>query len=134
MKRKQLFFALILGLCLALFCACAALAEDPLKVSMGLETNQFSEPKEITISISVSNVGESDMPGPVTLYYPSGKQVDEFGSPTLAVGVSKNWSGTWNVTSQELEAGKLTPAAAALARLYLKGEQRRRRANLKHEH
>ena len=48
---------------------------------MALETNQFSAPKEITVSISVTNVGESDMPGPVTLYYPSGKQVEEFGSP-----------------------------------------------------
>ena len=38
------------------------------------------------------------------------------------------------VDQVELEAGKLTPAAAALARLYLKGEQRRRRANLKREH
>ena len=108
MKRKQLFFALILGLCLALFCACAALAEDPLKVSMGLETNQFSEPKEITISISVSNVGESDMPGPVTLYYPSGKQVEEFGNPTLSVGTTKSWKGKWKVTQAELEAGRIT--------------------------
>ncbi len=38
------------------------------------------------------------------------------------------------VDQVELDAGKLTPAAAALARLYLKGEQRRRRANLKREH
>ena len=108
MKRKLLFFALVLGLCLALFCACAALADDPLKVSMGLETNQFSEPKEITVSISVSNVGESDMPGPVTLYYPSGKQVEEFGSPTLSVGTTKSWKGKWKVTQEELEAGRIT--------------------------
>jgi uncharacterized repeat protein (TIGR01451 family) len=48
------------------------------------------------------------MPSPVTLYYPSGKKVEEFGSPTLAVGASKNWSGQWTVTQKELEAGKIT--------------------------
>ena len=109
MKRKHLIFALALGLCLALFCAAAALAaDDPLKVSMGLETNQFSEPKEITVSISVSNVGEGDLPGPVTLYYPSGKQVEEFGSPTLNVGTTKSWTGKWKVTQAELDAGRIT--------------------------
>ena len=104
MKRKLWIFALAAVLLLGLFCASAAAAgDDPLKVSMALETNQFSAPKEITISISVTNVGESDMPGPVTLYYPSGKQVEEFGSPTLSVGTTKSWSGKWKVTQAELE-------------------------------
>ncbi len=109
MNRKHWIWILAAALLLALLCASAALAaEDPLKVGMALETNQFSEPKEITVSISVSNVGESDMPGPVTLYYPSGKQVEEFGSPTLSVGTSKNWSGKWKVTQAELDAGRIT--------------------------
>ncbi len=99
--------ALALGLLLVLFCASALAADDPLKVSMEFSTSKFTEPKEITVSITVSNVGEGDMPGPVTLYYPSGKQVEEFGAPTLAVGMSKNWSGTWMVTKDELEAGKI---------------------------
>ncbi|MBQ9211611.1 MAG: hypothetical protein IJ153_07930 [Clostridia bacterium] len=109
MNRKLSIFALVAALLLVFVCGSVALAaDDPLKVSMGLETNQFSEPKEITVSISVSNVGESDMPGPVTLYYPSGKQVEEFGSPTLSVGTSKNWSGRWKVTQAELDAGRIT--------------------------
>ena len=109
MNRKRVIIAVLLGLLLALVCASSALAaDDPLKVSMELSNNKFSEPAEITVSITVSNVGEGDMPGPVTLYYPSGKQVEEFGAPTLAVGMSKNWSGTWKVTQKELEAGKLT--------------------------
>ena len=109
MNRKHWIVALAAALLLALLCGSAALAaEDPLKVGMALETNQFSEPKEITVSISVSNVGESDMPGPVTLYYPSGKQVEDFGSPTLSVGTSKNWSGKWKVTQPELDAGRIT--------------------------
>ena len=109
MNRKYWVIGLIAALLLALLCGSAALAaDDPLKVSMALETNEFSEPKEITVSISVSNVGESDMPGPVTLYYPSQKQVEEFGSPTLSVGASKSWTGKWKVTQAELDAGRIT--------------------------
>ena len=109
MNRKYWLFALAAALLLTLFCGSAALAaDDPLKVSMALETNKFSEPTEITVSISVTNVGESHMPGPVTLYYPSGKQVEEFGSPTLSVGTTKPWSGKWKVTQAELDAGRIT--------------------------
>ncbi len=108
MKRRFWIFSLA-ALLLVLLCGSAALAaDDPLTISMALETNQFSEPKEITVSISVTNVGESDMPGPVTLYYPSGKQVEEFGSPTLSVGTTKSWSGKWKVTQAELDAGRIT--------------------------
>ena len=108
MIRKRLLLALVLGIALVLLCASAALADDPMKVSMELSTNKFSAPKSIKVSITVTNVGDVDMPGPVKLFYPSGKQVEEFGSPTLAVGASKNWSGDWTVTQKELEAGKIT--------------------------
>ena len=108
MIRKRLLLALVLGIALVLLCASAALADDPMKVSMELSTNKFSAPKSIKVSITVTNVGDVDMPGPVTLYYPSGKKVGEFGSPTLAVGASKNWSGDWSVTQKELDAGKIT--------------------------
>ncbi len=109
MKRKQLGLVLALTLVLALLCAVSALAaSDSLKFNMELSSSKFTEPKTITVSITVTNVGESDLPGPVTLYYPSGKQVEEFGSPTLTVGSSKNWSGPWTVTEKELEAGKIS--------------------------
>ncbi len=111
MNRKHWLVALAAAMLLVLLCGAAAMAEsipDPLKVSMALETNKFTEPKEITVSISVTNVGESDLPGPATLYYPSGKQVEEFGSPTLSVGTVKTWSGKWKVTQAELDAGRIT--------------------------
>ena len=103
-----MFLALALGIALVLLCVSAALADDPMKVSMELSTNKFSGPKTINVSITVTNVGDGDMPGPVTLYYPNGKKVEEFGSPTLKVGASKRWSGEWTVTKSELEAGKIT--------------------------
>ncbi len=107
MNRKRVFLALVLGLLLAMLCGAALAADNSLKISMELSTNRLSEPKEITVSITLTNVMDVDMPGPVTLYYPSGKQVEEFGAPTLAVGASRNWSGTWMVTQKELEAGEL---------------------------
>ncbi len=108
MIRKRLLLALVLGIALIALCASAMAADDPMKVSMELSTNKFTEPKPIKVSITVTNVGDVDMPSPVTLYYPSGKKVEEFGSPTLAAGASKNWSGDWTVTQKELEAGKIT--------------------------
>ena len=111
MKRRLWIIALAALMLLGLTSGMAAAEStvpNPLKVSMALETNKFTEPKEITVSISVTNVGEGDLPGPVTLYYPDGKQVEEFGSPTLSVGTTKSWSGKWKVTQAELDAGKIT--------------------------
>ena len=109
MKSKRLWLALALGLILALLCGSVALAaEDSLKFDMELSDNRFTEPKTITVSITVTNAGEGDLPGPVTLYYPSGKQVEEFGSPTLTVGASRNWSGPWTPTREDLETGYIS--------------------------
>lgn len=99
--------AAVLLLTLLTFSGAMAAEGDPLKVSMELSSNTFTEPKTITVSITVSNAGEGDMPGPVTLYYPNEKQVEEFGSPTLGVGMSKTWTDTWKVTQAQLEAGKI---------------------------
>ena len=102
MKRRILLGLIV---CLALCClfGTAMAAYDPLKVSMSLSQNKFTETQSITVSITVSNTGEGDMPGPVTLYYPNGNQVEEFGSPTLTVGSSQSWSGTWKVTQKQLD-------------------------------
>ena len=102
-----MFLALALGIALVLLCVSAALAEDPIKVSMELSKYKFSKPETITVSITVTNIGDGDLPGPVTLYYPNGEQIKEFGSPTLSVGANKRWTGDWKVTQAQLEAGKI---------------------------
>ena len=102
-----MFLALALGIALVLLCVSAALADDPIKVSMELSKYKFSGPENITVSITVTNIGDGDMPAPVTLYYPDGKKIEEFGSPTLSVGASKRWTGDWKVTRAQLEAGKI---------------------------
>ena len=107
MNRQRAIRGILLGLMLVLVCCVSAMADDQLKVTMDLSDVTFTEPKEITVSISVTNTGDTAMPGPVTLRYPSGKQVEEFGEPVLEAGASRNWTGTWLVSQQELEAGKI---------------------------
>lgn len=86
----------------------ASVEKDGLNIVIELSATKFAEPKDITVSFKISNVGDADRPGPVTLYYPNGKLVEEFGSPTLAAGSSKSWSGTWKVTESQLENGRIT--------------------------
>jgi hypothetical protein len=86
----------------------ALAADDPIKVSMELSKTKFSGPENINVSITVTNVGDGDMPSAVTLYYPNGKKVEDFGSPKLSVGASKRWNGTWTVTKEQLEVGKIS--------------------------
>lgn len=85
-----------------------SMEKDGLNIFIELSDTKFAEPKEITVSFKVSNIGDTDRPGPVTLYYPNGKIVEEFGSPTLTAGSSKAWSGTWKVTESQLENGQIT--------------------------
>lgn len=87
--------------------ACAN-TTDNYNIAIEISPDTLAEPKEVAVSIKVTNVGETDMPGPVTLYYSNGKQVEEFGSPTLTAGSSKSWSGTWAVTQEQLESGRVT--------------------------
>ena len=102
-----MFLALVLGIALVLVCISAALADSPIKVSMEFSKYKFSEPETVDVSITVTNVGDGDLPSPVTLYYPSGKKIEDFGSPTLSVGASKRWNGQWTITQDELNAGKV---------------------------
>ena len=107
MNRKRLFLALILGIALVLLCASTALADRPIRVSMEFSKYKLSGPETITVSITVTNVGDGDLPAPVTLYYPDGTKIDGFGSPTLSAGASKRWTGEWAVTQEELNDGKV---------------------------
>lgn len=110
MKQRMI---LLLLLCTFILCVAgtALAAYDPIKVSMELSKNTFTGVDSVTVSISVSNVGDDDMPGPVYLYYPDGKAVTDFGdggAVMLKIGESKPWTGTWKVTQRQLDDGKIT--------------------------
>ena len=103
--KKRLLPALLLCLALVLIAAAAA-ADSVLDIKADIPGgNTFTGPEEITMTVEVSNAGDEEMPGPVKLYYPDKKQVEEFGAPVLAAGSSRSWEGTWTLTQEELEAG-----------------------------
>ena len=108
--KKRLFALLLLVAALCALLCMSALADDanPLRVAMQVSQNSFTEPTQITVSIRVSNTGSETLPGPVTLFYPNGKQVEEFGAPVLEAGASKSWSGMIDVTQSMLDNGKIT--------------------------
>ncbi len=109
MNRKHLGFALVLLTALMLLWAGSAFAApESLEFKMELSKQEFAEPATIEISFTVTNTGDSDMPGPVMLYYPDGSQVEAFGAPILGPGASKNWTGEWTVTQEELNIGKIS--------------------------
>lgn len=106
--RKHILVFMALALLLVLGLSSAALAaEDPVTMSMELSATRFSGPAEVTVTIRVTNTMDTDMPGPLALYYPSGKIIEDFGMVTLAAGESQTWTGTWTVTEEQIKAGKV---------------------------
>ena len=111
MKRIKLVFVaalMALVLCAVVFGAQAEQTTGIINYTMELSNNRFTRPEEVTVTIKATNTSDQDMPGPVTLYYPDGNQVQEFGNPTLAAGQSQSWTGTWEITENELNRGRLT--------------------------
>ncbi len=106
MKNRILVLVAALLFVLGL-CSVAMAAEDPIKLQMELSATRFSGPAEVTVNISVSNTTDEDMPGPLALYYPSGKIIEEFGTPTLSAGQTMTWQGTWTVTEDQIKAGRV---------------------------
>ena len=105
--KKRLILCMLLMAALLCVCAVAFAESEPIKVSMELSSYKFTEPKTVKVTITIASTGESDMPGPVTLYYPNGNKVDGF-APTLSVGTTKTWSGDWKVTQKQLENEKVS--------------------------
>jgi len=106
--KKRLVWILTLGAALALLLMGTAFAADDVRIGMELSSSEFTSPEKIHVIISVINTGSEDLPGPVRLYDPDGKQIMEFGEPVLGVGENKSWMGEWEVTQDQLEAGRIT--------------------------
>lgn len=98
----------LLLLALALALALPASAEyDPITTSSACVPNTLVEPGPVDVTIKVYNSGDTDMQSPMTLYDPNGEAVENFVDVTLAAGQSQSWNGTWNVSQEEMEEGKL---------------------------
>lgn len=107
MKKRILVLVALVALVVLGLTGAAMAAEEPISMKMDLSATRFSGPAEVTVTINVANTTDEDMPGPLALYYPNGKMISEFGTPTLAAGQSKTWTGTWTVTEEQIKAGKV---------------------------
>lgn len=109
MKRKYLVCMLLAGLLLAL--AGVALAEtDPIVCNMEVNPSNMTEPGTVTVTITISNSGATDMKDPVELYNPVSQLVTDFGTNgavLLKAGESQKWTGPWDVNQRTLQNGTL---------------------------
>ena len=109
MKRKLLAAALLLAAMLIVGGAAFA-ADDPIVCSMEVSPQSLAAPGDVTVTITVSNAGDTDMKDPLTLYSPTSEIVTDFGdkgSVTLKAGEVKTWTGTWSVNQRTLDNGQI---------------------------
>lgn len=103
--RKRIILAFVT----ALLCLLAPLAMaegfNPLRISTQAEPQTLTGPQSVTVTIKIVNSGEGEMPDPISIMDPNGTQVASWGS--LAIGQSQSWQGTWNVTQDQIDAGRL---------------------------
>ncbi|MBQ3157332.1 MAG: protease inhibitor I42 family protein [Clostridia bacterium] len=102
---KKIMIWLLVMLCM--IPVATAEEERPIAVLMLLSQTQLDGPQEVEVTIRVSNTSGEDMPGPLALYSPTGKIIEEFGTPTLTAGESRTWEGTWFVTEEQLKQGRV---------------------------
>lgn len=105
-------------LCLLMVGTCAAYAMglwagdegapmEALWIYVNLSESELAGPQTVEVTIKVCNESDEDRAGPLTLYYPDGTQITEFGAPVLAAGEQAEWTGAWYVTQNQLDAGKV---------------------------
>lgn len=105
--KKWLICLLVLMLMNCSACAETTTVIEPLDVRVCLSQTEFTGPQEVEVSITVYNLSDEDKRGPLTLYWPDGTMIEEFGTPTLKAGERLEWTGTWFVTQNQLDAGKV---------------------------
>lgn len=109
---------LLLLFVLSMLGVSAALAEEDCPITFQMELSQtwFDGPQEVEVTIIVTNESGEDMPGPLALYWPNGKIIEEFGMPTLKAGETRTWEGRWTVTEEQLKQGRVIFAIQYLAK------------------
>jgi len=110
LKKSKFRILLAAVLTAVLLFAVPALADGNLKLTLTCEPASMSAPGSTTVSIRVVNEG-SDMTSPAALYDPAGQLVTSFGDggqATIKGGEYVSCTQTYNVTAEQLDAGKLT--------------------------
>lgn len=105
--KKLMLFLLVLLLMTCSACAEPMTVIEPLDMRVYLSQTEFTGPQEVEVSIIVYNHSDEDRPGPLALYWPDGTMIEDFGTPTLKAGERLEWTGTWLVTQNQINAGKV---------------------------
>lgn len=102
---KKLLICLLVLLCTIPTVSAEADVKPVLR--MGLSKTRFTGPQDVVVTIIVTNPSEQEPLGPMALYWPDGRMIEEFGTPTLAAGEKRTWEGTWFVTEEQLKQGRV---------------------------
>lgn len=105
--KKLLIFLLVLLVMICSACSENMIVIEPLDIRVHLSQTEFTGPQEVAVSITVYNLSDEDRPGTLALYWPNGQMIEEFGTPTLKAGERLEWTGTWYVTQNQINAGKV---------------------------
>lgn len=85
-----------------------ALGDSPVDIRVTLSKAEFHGIEEIDVTVTVTNISGQDLTRAVSLLNPSGRKIKEFGSPKLAAGESRTWTGKWTLTEKQLQNGTVT--------------------------
>ncbi|MCR5565753.1 MAG: hypothetical protein K6F61_02790 [Clostridiales bacterium] len=77
--------------------------EDKLPITAGVTVGE-----RLRVTITVENTTEQDFPGKMVMYDPAGNLVADFPEPELKTGERVECTGTWTVTEQDAEDGRIT--------------------------
>lgn len=108
---KLMTLAFLLVLCAGLLSPAAQAADNQLSMSGQAKPNTLTGPGTVNVSLNVLNLSDVPTPINVTLLDPNGNTCASFGSggtASLGPGQSRSYSGTWAVTEQQLNAGRIT--------------------------
>lgn len=112
MKKMIVFLCLLMVGTYAAY-AMGLLAEDEgtpmgaLWIQVDLSETELAGPQTVEVTIKVRNESDEDCAGPLTLHYPDGTQIADFGAPVLKSDEQVEWTGTWFVTQNQLNAGEV---------------------------
>ena len=107
-RARGLRAAITLALAALLtLCALCALAEsaDPIRVSSLSDPQSVIDEQDVEITIKIYNSSQSDMTDEITLFGPDGVSVDKYAG--LAGEQSVTYTGSWHVTADEIERGRI---------------------------
>ena len=104
-RGARLITALLLTVFMMMSAVTAFAAADPVRVSSLSEPQSVISEQEVDITIKVYNSSTEDLTSDVILYNPLGSPVETYKG--LKGENSVTYTGKWNVTKEEIEAGKI---------------------------